>query len=104
MIMRLCLMTGMLMVVIAVFTGVIMIMTVGSAFVGMFMGVLMGMFVGMGVDVLVTVGFPVMGMLVAVGVGVLMLVEMLVLMFSFHGRFSFAVPDPSGCFEPFAGP
>jgi hypothetical protein len=94
------LVAGMVVVMVPMITGVVMVVHVGGATVGVGVHVLMKMLVGMGMGMLVAVGLALVGMRMAVSVGVFMTMQMLVLVFAFHGDPPFAVPNPLGQWGP----
>jgi hypothetical protein len=85
MLVRLVGMARMVVVVGAVFPGVVVVVGVRVGPVGMFVLVLVQVFVGVAVGVFMAVGFAPMGMFMAVRVAMLVPVQMFVLVFAFHG-------------------
>jgi hypothetical protein len=94
------LVAGMVVVMVPMITGVVMVVHVGGATVGVGVHVLMNMLVGMGMGMLVAVGLALVGMRMAVSVGVFMTMQMLVLVFAFHGDPPFLLPNPLGRWGP----
>jgi hypothetical protein len=78
------LMSRMFMGMETVLAGVVMIMNVGILGMFMLMGMLMDMLMGVSVGVFMSVGFTPMGVRMAVHMVMLMIVQVPVLVFSFH--------------------
>jgi len=91
---------GMVMMVFAMVAGMVVIVNLRRAAVDMFVQMLMFMAMG----VFMTMNLPIVGVFVAVGVAVFMAVQMVVLVFPFHGGVSFSRPNPLGVLRFFDEP
>ena len=89
MFMRFLRMARMVVFMRSVLSAVLMIVPLRGSAVIMLMSVFMGMFVSVTVGMPVRMGYAVVGMLVFMFMGVFMLVQVLVRVFSFHGRSPF---------------
>ena len=78
-------MSGVLMIMRTVLPGVLMLVHLGIARMGMLMGMFMEMLMSVGVGVLMQMDFVPMPVLMAVHVGMLMGVQMLMFVLAFHG-------------------